>query len=258
MLVWYVQRMTSLSRWLFCASVLALGACSSVLRVKGSPPVNPRPVFAEVTPPERGYKVWVMIPWLKVNMYPLRERAQQPLLQFTGDQRRLSDGTGKMTMLVARDRYQNGDEVRYFAHRVLWSGRLAEDDRRTFTFWLRENNRSAPTQLDQDLANLSHVAQVVEELTSATGFKIPAHQAIAITGQMVKALQKDWLIMRWSCPWGHVLAEARKKLAGPRRRVLLSTRLVSAERTGALPVAEVEVLFVVERLDRPLPLGISR
>lgn len=251
--------MSTVARWLVCVSLsLSLVACGSMLRVQGSAPVNPRPSFSEVTLPQHGYRVWVMVPWLKVNMYPLPERSQQPLLQFTGDQLRLTDGTGKMTMLVAQDRHQNGDEVRFFADRVLWSGRLEANDRRTFTFWLRENNRSAPTQLDQDLANLAQVATVVEEITGATGFKIPAMQAITISGQMIKQLQQDYLILRWRCPWGHVLAEAGKKLSGPRRHVLLSTRLVTSERIGDLPVAEVDVLFVVQRLDRPLPLGISR
>ena len=249
----------AIPRWLLCVlACLTLGACSSMLRVQGSPPTNPRPAFSEVTLPERGYKVWVMVPWLQVNMYPMEERSQQPLLQFTGDVARLADGTGRMTMLVSQDRYQNGDQVRFFADRVLWSGRLQSGDRRTFTFWLRENNRSAPTQIDQDLANLAHVAMAVEELTGATGFKIPASQALMVTGQMIKLVQKDWLILRWECPWRHLLAEADRKLSGPRRYVLLKTRLVSRERLADKPVAEVDVLFVVQRLDRPLPLGIQQ
>ncbi len=249
----------SVPRWLLCLLAwLPLAACSSMLRIQGSAPANPRPAFSEVTLPERGYKVWVMVPWLQVNMYPMKERAQQPLLQFTGDAARLADGTGRMTMLAALDRYQNGDQIRFFADRVLWSGRLEAGDGRAFTFWLRENNRSAPTQIDQDLANLQQVAMVVEELTGATGFKIPARRALSVTGQMIKQVQKDWLILRWDCPWAHVLAEADRKLSGPRRHVLLRTRLVTGERLNDRPVAEVDLLFVVQRLDRPLPLGIKR
>ena len=71
-------------------------------------------------------------------------------------------------------------------------------------------------------------------------------------------MNEDWLILRWECPWRHLLAEADRKLSGPRRYVLLKTRLVSRERLADKPVAEVDVLFVVQRLDRPLPLGIQQ
>lgn len=239
-------------RWLLLVvcSVASL-ACESTLRVRGAGPRTPRPAFEEVDLPDHEYKVWVIVPALKVNTYPQKGKTQQPMLQFCGDQRQLDRGMGQVTMLAAPDRYHDGERVTFFEDKVLWSDRLREDDPRSFTLWLRENNRSAPTRLDEELRKLDRVVEAVEEVSGLAGFKIPARRAINVTHQAFKELQKDWLIMRWTCPWRHVLSAARDRLA--KGVTVLRTRLSSKEQVAGKPVAEITVLFVIKRRPRTLP-----
>ena len=51
-------------------------------------------------------------------------------------------------------------------------------------------------------------------------------------------------------------AEARWRGAGP-QTVMLKTRLETKEQVGGKPVALVDVLFVLQRLDRPTPKGVK-
>ena len=184
---------------------LLLTACEAQLRVKGSEPVTAWPTFEAVETDEPAYRVWVIVPWLKVNTYPMRNETQQPLLQFTGDREGLKRGLGQMTMLVSPDRFHDGEPISYFEDKVLWSDQLRAKDRRLFTFWLRENNRSAPTRYDENLKKIEPFAQAVEEISGAAGYKIPAKRAINVGGQVLRELSKDWLILKWDCAWGHVL-----------------------------------------------------
>lgn len=235
-------------------TLLLANGCDTALRARGSSAQNPRPAFQEVRAPDFQYKVWVMVPSLRVHTYPLQDQTQQPMLQFTGDRDRLASGLGQMTMLVAPDLYHDGDHVDFFADKVLWTDRLEPADPRTFTLWLRENNRSVPTRYDAELKQVGQVAQAIEEVSGAIGFKIPARRAINISNQALKELQRDWLIMRWTCPWRHVLKEVQTRLAGSHRHsLMLSARIVSKERRQGKPVAEVMVLFVIQKLQRPLP-----
>jgi hypothetical protein len=186
-----------------------------------------------------------------VRVYPRAGATQQPMLQFTGDRSRLDRGWGQLSVLVAPDEFHDGERVTCFDDRVLWTELLAADDPRTFTLWLRENSRSAPTRLDRQLEPVLRVAGALEEITAAGGFKIPAQRAINVGREAFRELQKDWLILHWSAPWQHVLAAARPRLTGDRREVVLATRLATREQAGGQPVAEVAVLFVVQRVDRP-------
>ena len=235
------------------AGVIALTGCQPVLRVKGAEPVDPRPVLEEHQPRAYLYRVFVVIPELRVNTYPLAGRTQQPMLLFTGDRERLDRGWGQMAVLVAPDEFRDGQTVTFFEDKVLWSDTLAADERRTFTLWLRENNRSAPTRLDKQLLAVERVASAIEELSAAGGFKIPAQRALNLSRQAIRELQRDWLILHWSCPWRHVLDAALPRLVGERRQVVLRTRIVSREKVAGVPAAEITVLFVVERLERPAP-----
>ncbi len=237
---------------------LQFAGCKAGLRIKGSEPQDPRPAFVEHHPAEEEYRVWVLVPSLKVNVYPDLNSTQQPMLQFTGDRQRLDEGWGSMAMLVAPDRFKDGERITFFEDKVLWSDRLRAGDSRRFTLWLRENNRSAPTRFDKKLAKLDRVAEAVEELSALGGFKIPARRAMNVSHQAFKELQLDWLILRWSCPWQHVLRAAREKLArSGKDAVMLRTRLVSREKIKGVPVAEVTLLFALQKLDQALPGGVS-
>jgi hypothetical protein len=239
---------------------VASAGCQTMLRVRGSEPRDPRPTLEEVALPEREYRVAVIVPSLVVHTYPLPDKTQQPLLQFTGDRERYEKGLGEMTMLVSPDQFHDGDRVDYFGSRVLWKDQISEDDTRDFALFLRENNRSAPTRIDAELEKLAKLAEIIEEITGATGFKIPAAQAMTVTTQVLKAVQKDWLILKWSCPWRYVAVAARRSLAklaagqpGEPKRTLLRARIVASEEAGGRPAAELEVLFYLEELVRPLP-----
>lgn len=222
--------------------------------MKGSSVRDPSPAFEELVPESVAYRVWVLVPSLKVNVYPEPGRTQQPMLQFTGDADRLARGWGSLAMLVAPDQFKDGETVTFFDDQVLWTDRLRAGDPRTFSLWLRENNRSAPTRFDQKLLQVERVAEIVEDLSGAGGFKIPARRAVNLSVQAFKELQQDWLILKWSCPWRHVLAAAIPRLnAGPRPAVLLRTRVASTEEIGGKPVAEVTVVFVVQKIDSPTP-----
>lgn len=236
-----------------------LTACESQLRVRGSAPVTPLPEFRAVEPQQPEYKVWVVVPWLQVNTYPLKEDTQQPMLQFTGDQEALGRGLGQVAMIVSPDRFRDGESVIFFEDKLLWTDRLRTNDPRHFTLWLRENNRSAPTRYDAELKQVEPFAQAIEEISGAAGFKIPARRAINISNQAFKELQQDWLILRWTCPWSHVIKQAERRWsAGKVGAQMLRTRLVTQERAWGKPVAMVDVMFVVKRLVRPLPRGVDK
>ena len=236
-----------------------LTACEGQLRARGSAPVTPLPAFRSVEPELPEYKVWVVVPWLQVNTYPMEDETQQPMLQFTGDQQALSRGLGQMAMLVSPDRFRDGESVTFFEDKLLWTDRLRTGDPRHFTLWLRENNRSAPTRYDQEIKEVEPYAQVVEEISGAAGFKIPARRAINISNQAFKELQQDWLILRWSCPWTHLIKQAERNWdqgkGGPQ---MLRTRLITREKVAGKPVAMLDILFVIKRLERPLPRGIEK
>lgn len=238
--------------------LVLLCGCEAQLRARGSQPVSSWPDFQAVETGEPAYRVWVVVPWLKVNTYPMPNETQQPLLQFTGDREGLKRGLGQMTMLAAPDRFHDGEPITFFEDKVLWSDQLRARDRRLFTFWLRENNRSVPTRYDENLKKVEPFAHAVEEISGAAGYKIPARRAINIGAQVLRELSKDWLILKWDCAWGHVLkqAEARWKGSGP-QTVMLKTRLETKERVGDKPVALVDVLFVLQRLAVPTPKGVK-
>ena len=243
---------------LLVLSLCLLSACEGQLRVRGSGPVTPLPRFQAVTPLQPEYTVWVMVPWLQVNTYPMEDETQQPMLQFTGDQDALTRGLGHMAMLVTPDRYRDGESVTFFEDKLLWKDRLRADDPRRFTLWLRENNRSAPTRYDEQLKQVEPFAQAIEEMSDLAGFKIPARRAINIGNQGIKELQKDWLILRWSCPWAHIIKQARQHWkAGATGPVMLRTRLATREELKGKPVAHVDVMFVLQRLARPMPRGVE-
>ncbi len=209
-------------------------------------------------PEQPEYRVWVVVPWLKVNTYPMKSETQQPLLQFTGDTLGLKRGLGQMTMLAAPDRFHDGEPITFFEDKLLWRDRLRSKDGRLFTLWLRENNRSAPTRYDENLKKLEPFADAVEEISGASGYKIQAKRAINIGSKIFRELQKDWLILRWDCAWDHVLKRAEKKWKGSENQtVMLKTHLVTKERVRGKPVAMVDVLFVLQRLSRPLPQGVE-
>ena len=236
-----------------------LTACESQLRVRGSAPVMSLPEFRAVEPRQPEYKVWVMVPWLQVNTYPMEEETQQPMLQFTGDQEALGRGLGQVAMLVSPDRFRDGESVTFFEDKLLWTDRLRTDDPRRFTLWLRENNRSAPTRYDAEIKQVEPYAQAIEEISGAAGFKIPARRAINVSNQAFKELQQDWLILRWTCPWTHVVKQAEKRWSsGKVGAQMLRTRLVTQEKSAGKPVAMVDVMFVVQRLKRPLPRGVDK
>lgn len=233
------------------------GCASTALRTLGSEAATARPELVDVALPRHEYRAWVIVPRLRVNLYPRAAKTQQPLLQFTGDARRFAAGSGQLAALVAPDRYRDGEDVRFFADKVLWSERLAERDPRAFTLWLRENNRSAPTRHDLERQRFTAVVGAIEEIVGLGGLTIPARRAIDLGAETLRRLQEDWLILRWTCPWSHVLRAAEARLQrGDRRSVVLRARVVSAETVGGQPVAELEVLFAVERLPHsPLPDG---
>lgn len=243
------------ARPLLLALVASCGSCGSgSLRVFGSEPASARPPLTELSLPQHEYRAWVMVPRVRVNVYPRAAKTQQPLIQFTGDAQRFAAGTGQLAVLVAPDRYRDGDEVRFFADKVLWTERLEERDRRSFTLWLRENNRSAPTRHDLERQRFTAVVGAIEEIVGLSGLKIPARRALDIGAENLKRLAEDWLILRWTCPWTHVLRAAEARISPQRRSVMLRARLVSSERVEGKPVAELDVLFAVEKLQHsPLP-----
>jgi hypothetical protein len=233
------------------ALALGVGACGATLRVRGSEPAEPRPALEEAARPPLEYRITVLVPEVRVHTYPQERATQQPMLQFTGDAERLERGWGQLAVVVAPEEFHDGDLVTYFEDRILWSELLPAEDPRRFTLWLRANTRSGPTRLDRQLEPVMRVASVIEELSGATGFKIPAHRAINIGRAALRDLQRDWLILRWSCPWQHVLAAARARLVDGRREVVLRARLASGEQVAGKPAAEATVVFVVQRLERP-------
>jgi len=234
--------------------VAGLGACQVPLRVRGSEAREARPALTVLQREVEEYRVWVIVPWLKVNAYPQWGKSQQPMLQFSGDLDRLERGWGSVAMVGAPDEFTDGQEVTFFEDRVLWSDRLRANDSRVFALWLRENNRSAPTRFDERMTQVDRVAEVVEEVSGLTGFRIPARRAMNLSVQAFKELQQDWLILKWVCPWRHVLASARPGLApNAKRAMVLEARIASSEEVHGQPVAEAKILFVVQLIETPLP-----
>ncbi|HEY3359893.1 MAG TPA: hypothetical protein VGQ83_41970 [Polyangia bacterium] len=234
------------------AALAAVAGCGAGLRIRGSEAAEARPTLAEVSRPAHEYRVSVLVPEVRVRTFPQQRRLQQPMLQFTGDRERLDRGWGQMAVLVAPEEFHDGELVTYFEDRVLWTELLTADDPRTFSLWLRANNRSGPTRLDQQLAPVLRLAGALEELSGAGGFKIPAQRAINITREAFRELQRDWLILSWTCPWRHVLAGARPRLeASGRREVVMEARLAAREQAAGRPAAELTVRFVVQRTEHP-------
>jgi hypothetical protein len=239
-------------------AALAAG-CSSPpgLRVRGADAATERPALAPIPPRFHPFRVWVLVPRIRVGVYPMRGERQQPMLQFTGDRARLDRGWGQMAMLAAPDEFHDGEVITYFDDKVLWTESLAENDDRVFSLWLRENNKTAPTHDDMVVARFGRAAGALDEIAGLAGVKIAAERAVNVSHDLLKQFEKDWLIVRWTCPWSHVLAAAKERTTPERPDVVLKAEVVSAEKVAGQPTADLTVLFVVKRLDRPEVAGIA-
>jgi hypothetical protein len=240
---------------LLAAALLA--GCSSPpgLRVKGADVAAARPALTPTPPRLYKFRVWVMVPRLRVAVYPLRDQRQQPMLQFTGDRARLDRGWGQVATLAAPDEFHDGDVVTYFDDKVLWTDSLAEYDDRVFTLWLRENNKTAPTHSDVMVAKVGGAAGALDGIAGLVGVNLQAAQAVDVSHDVFKQFEKDWLITRWTCPWSHVLAAAKERTTPEKPEVVLKADIVSGEKVGGQPTAEITVHFVVQRLERPEVAG---
>jgi hypothetical protein len=234
-----------------------LPACSSPpgLRVRGADVATARPALAPIPPRLFKYRVWVLVPRVRVAVYPVHDVRQQPMLQFTGDRARLDRGWGQVAMLAAPDEFHDGDVVTFFEDKVLWTESLAENDDRVFSLWLRENNKTAPTHNDLVMAKVGNAAGTLEEIVGLVGVKVEAERAVNVSRDLFKQFEKDWLIMRWTCPWSYVLAAAKEQTTPERPEVVLKADMTSAEKVGGQPTADLTVLFVVQRLERPQIAG---
>lgn len=247
------------ARTLACAT-LSLACCCCSPKIKGGPPVNARPPLRVVSTPTASFRVWVIVRSVRVDAYPFPKLSRQPLVQFTGDAARLKRGWGRMARLVSPTRIKAGTVADVFADKVLWTQSLQRDDRREFEFWLRQNQRSAPTPGERKLRPWLDVAQAVEGVSGALGTKIPAHQAMMISVSVLKALATDPLIIEWRCPWQHVLDRAKVELAKAKAKatkadsgaengvVELDTDIVARERKNGKPTARATIRFIVQRL----------
>jgi hypothetical protein len=234
-----------------------LAACSSQPRVRGA--LLPAEVALDQVPPRsHEFRIWVIVPELTVNTYPVPAPTQQPMLQFTGDRDRFDRGWGQMTAVIAPDEFRDGERVTYFDDKVLWTDSLARDEQRVFTLWLRENNRSGTTRDDLTADKAGKVLGVFDEIVGIAGIKIATQRTLQMTRTAIKQLEQDYKIIEWRCPWAHVLKSAMQKLDAGQHDVVLRARLVSPETVAGKPAAEVSVLFAVQKIDRPLAAGVGR
>jgi hypothetical protein len=216
------------------------------------------PKLEEASPEAHEYRVWVLVPSVTVLVYPEADDEQQPMLQFTGDRERLDRGWGQMSLVAAPDEFVEGQTITFFDDVVLWEDSLTATDKRSFTLWLRENNKTAPTRSDEVLRRFSPVVAVVDEVAGLVGAKIKAQRLVNISRTLYKELRSDHLILEWTCPWRRILDAARPRLPAGRREVVLRAEVVSTELVDGEPTARLTALFVVQRLEEPTLSDVGR